>query len=204
MTMPFYWGDIFSYRASDQYAVGCIGNIGENAAAAPSRTPYYALTNATNTNQYDIRFGGHFLARYYTGLGGSLQVGKHSDQFRKWDDSSSAQSTFTDWGSVNYGTASLTGLGRTSYTGRFPYPNGADGALWMSPVYIHHNNGIRGYYKGMWDPLHHNPMNHGDAFTVSGGNLNGKSFIAQSIPCLNNLGGVVQGQVIIEYSDTWN
>jgi hypothetical protein len=84
----------------------------------------------------------------------------------------------------------------------FSYPNGPDGGLYLSPIWIHHSGSIRGYLKGLWAPCHDRPLNHNDTFSGTG-NMAGKSFLVQDIPAwVQNVSQV--GQVHIETSNTWS
>ena len=195
LAMPFVFGDFVGYRSSDSYAICIIGRTAENTAVAnvdPLHSLYsdsaFALTNPII---------GHFVARSWTAVGGSVQVSKLIDIGKQFGSGNAVGS-----GSfVNVGTPGAH-IGRYPST-QFPYPNPPDGALWLSPISVGHTNCVRGYLRGLWAPLHDRPLNHDDTYTVSGGNLSGKSFIAQSILVWNNSDNL-GGQVHIETSDTWN
>jgi hypothetical protein len=72
----------------------------------------------------------------------------------------------------------------------------------LAPVHMCHSNAMRGYLYGLWQPMHDRPVGHNDTFSVSGGNLNGKSFVAQLIQAW--LGTSDNGMAIIETSNTWS
>ncbi|CAN5813834.1 hypothetical protein BH20PSE1_BH20PSE1_01000 [soil metagenome] len=117
---------------------------------------------------------GHYISRSYTQLGTSLNVGKHID-------SAKAMST------VSIG----------SVTSTLVYPNGPDGGLYMSSIWIHEISGphVRGTIPGLWAPLHNKPLEHLD--TVSGtGALAGKTF--QALKMYNG------SECLLELSDTWD
>jgi hypothetical protein len=68
----------------------------------------------------------------------------------------------------------------------------------MSPVFIGEGTataGLRGYFPGLWNPLHAVPLAHHDTFTGAGA-FAGKTFEAfRFSPAY---------EVIIETSDTWS
>lgn len=195
---PFVFGDFFSYKTSDSYAVCIIARTAENQSTG-NADPLHSLFSVNNTTMLSTGCIGHFAARSWTGVGGSVLVGKHIDQVKL---------ACGTGGSINTGTTLFTSgvncaMGRPAVVNAFPYPNGPDGACWISPIWLHHNNAVRGWLKGCWAPLHDRPLNHADTYTVSGGNLNGKSLIAQSIPVVIQ-GNTEVGQIHVETSDTWS
>lgn len=198
---PFVFGDFFSYKTSDSYAVAIVGRTGENSAnpnvdwlhaIGPVSPGLVSLTQACT---------GHYVARSWTGVGGSTQVGKIIDETKMMQNTLATAYGGLTTSSTTTGSAQFA-IGRNSNTSFFPYPNGPDGACWVSPIWINHSNSVRGYFKGLWAPLHDRPLNHNDTYTVSGGNLNGKSMIAQQIPSAAPTSTDV-AQIHIEYSDTW-
>jgi hypothetical protein len=199
---PFIFGDFKSYKASDQYAVCIIGRTTENQSHA-QYDPFQMV--AANTSQiYNLNNShfGHFIARHWTGVGGSQKCGKVTDMLKfcpslggAWGGWTSDAQTTVSNGYVSMGRAGSNPVG-------LPFPNGPDGSLWLSPVYLNHSFAIRGYLAGMWCPLHDRPLSHNDTFTVASGNLNGKSLLAQNIPFF--LVSVSDAaQVVVETSDTW-
>ncbi len=205
------FGDFFSYKSSDSYAVSLYGRNVENSAN--NNCEWFSCTNPQQGQQIMTPSHvqpGHFVTRSWTGIGGSVAHGKFIDLAPmgvSTFNSTGLGNTTGGWFSSNVSTSVIGSLqqqsiGRNINVTNFPYPNGPDGALWMSPIRICHNNSIRGYYKGLWAPLHDMPLNHNDTFTVSGGNLNGKSFIALNFATFFN-GGNGAGQIIVETSDTW-
>jgi len=86
-----------------------------------------------------------------------------------------------------------------------PYPNPADGGLFLAQMWLHEDVGnqsvIRGRLRGIWDFLHE-PMvsvNDGDTFSGAGA-LAGKSFL-MARPLASNLG--VIRCLVLETSNTW-
>jgi hypothetical protein len=208
---PFVFGDFFSYKTSDSYAVCIIGRTAENSGSA--NIDWMEQINVPKINvlmTLASAMEGHFAARSWTGVGGSVRIGKSIDigKHGYGDLNTSGIPWITgSWAGTATGStakdgSASVGMGRNLNTSYFPYPNGPDGSCWVSPVWVNHNSSVRGYLKGLWAPLHDRPLNHSDTYTVSGGNLNGKSLVAQQIPCW--ISGVVDvAQIHIETSDTW-
>jgi hypothetical protein len=195
---PFVFGDFFSYKTSDSYAVAIVGRPLENTGSSSSES-LSTLSGATVQYTLSNVMTGHYSARSWTGVGGSQKIGKLIDN------SKMGTASVGNWNSDTQTTGATNGqisLGRNSNGAYFAYPNGPDGACWISPIWLNHSNAIRGYFKGLWAPLHDRPLNHGDTYTVSGGNLNGKSMIAQAIPAFIN-NAIDVGQIHVETSDTW-
>jgi hypothetical protein len=205
-TTTFVFGDFKPYKTGDVYAVCIIGRTAENTASSsndplhafgmpPGSTVNYTLTNTMY---------GHFIARHWTGVGGSIKCGKVID-ISKFLLIGNASNNPGMWSS----DASLVANGGNYAIGRatslaWPAPNGPDGALWLSPLYLNHSSAIRGYLPGLWAPLHDRPIGHNDTFTIAAGNLNGKSMVGQNIQAF--IGGSANadyGLILGEYSDTW-
>lgn len=204
---PFIFGDFTSYKTGDQYAVLILGRQIENSASAASdhlqHLPYPAINNTWNLA--NVMFG-HYIARHWTGVGGSKICGHLVDTAKLF----SVNNTNISGGTGSYISGSTTvspthvALGYQNPVQWFPYPNGPDSSMWLSPIWLNHDSGIRGHIRGLWAPMHHLPIGHGDTYTVAGGNLNGKSMIAQGIPVINISSVNVAGQVHVETSDTWS
>lgn len=202
---PFVFGDFFSYKTSDSYAVAIVGRTVENSAS--SNVDWLSMIGTIFNVTYSMAstMAGHFVARSWTGVGGSTRAGKIIDRI-KMGDSAINGGVVGGWSAdggtqTTISTANIA-IGRNVNTSFFSYPNGPDGACWISPVWINHNGSIRGYFKGLWAPLHDRPLNHNDTYTVSGGNLNGKSMLTQAIPAVV-AGAIDVGQIHVETSDTW-
>jgi len=205
-TLAFAFGDFFSYASSDLSNCIIIGRtIENNSGAVQGGTtniyeplPILSLMNGAGLSN---TITGHFVAANYTNLGGSIAVGKHSDQAKM--------------GCANGGSGQIVGYQGTwnnstsnsIFTLQFVYPNGPDNGLFQSPIFIHHNGFVRGYLKGLWCPLQHQPLTHNDTFSGSN-NLAGKSFIVQNAMSVVFNGAsptsAFAGQYFVEYSDTWN
>jgi hypothetical protein len=140
----FAFGDINSYSTSDAY-----------------HTIHIAATSTTETSNGNLHklstsgITGHYMARSYTQLGTSINVGKTSDTAKG--------------NSANMGAGGLT------------YPHPVDGGLYLAPVWVMESASVvRGVIPGLWNPLHTKPLNNGDTFVGVGG-LAGKSFMALTI-----------------------
>ena len=165
------FGDIQSFAGGDQFNTVLMAQTGYSASSVGS---YQAMVT---TQGYPNVLSGHFMARGYTQTGGSTQVGKHADAAKM---------------------ASLTGmLGGVG----LPYPNPADGGLYLSPIFIHEAGAIRGILPGVWAPLHQRPFGHMD--TVNGsGPLADKVFLALNAD--GSSPAVTAGQLLYETSNTWD
>jgi hypothetical protein len=187
---PFVFGDFFPRKTTDwlNSVNGLLSGVNTSTNLASTIT-------------------GHFVARTWSGVGGSVAVGKHINMFPfGWGPYNIGAGTLT--GYVN-GTSASTGgagasvaIGRNSMAGTFNYPNSPDGALDLSGICIHHNGFKRGYLKGLWSPEHDRPLNHNDTYSITSGNLNGKDMIAQAIPSYI-ASAQDTAQIHIETSDTW-
>lgn len=201
----FVFGDIFSYKSSDPYRCIIIGRNNETSGAngqLDCLTPYIG----GNTFTLAMTISGHFMAATWTGVGGSLLVGKHTDMYKIGPSNNASSNTSTGTGSpYNISTNEIYGIGVNSTApSNFPFPNGPDGGLFLAPIWIHHNGSVRGYLKGLWSPLHDRPLNHNDTYSGTG-NMSGKSFLVQNLQT-NSSGQTPArwGQPHIETSSTWS
>lgn len=138
--------------------------VGETSAPSSFATNIDDISASTSTVAT-----GHYIARSYTQVGSSITCGKVSDA-----------------------TQSGTTMGSTGMT----YPSPLDGALHLAPVWLTQASatiGKRGLLPGIWNPLHLQPLAHGDTFSGTG-DLTGRSFEVITFQ---------SGQVFIETSDTW-
>jgi hypothetical protein len=190
LTIPFAFGDFFSYHASDTYGVFIAGRNGENSNAGANQ----AWCGVLMSDWWGASSAGvsAWTDRSFTGVGGSCP-------FVNSFDMSPMNETVGAYGSNNLGC----GIGWNLTPANFSYPNPADNACHVSPIWLIQENGWRGYHKGLWAPQHFLPFNHRDQITVSGGNLNGKSFIALNILLYGFNAASQSGQMLVEYSDTW-
>jgi hypothetical protein len=174
----FAFGDIFSYKASDAYRCMIIGRDAENTGS--TNNEHLGGVVSSSGTWITTLTTGHYLARSWTGTGGSIQFGKHALQ-------------------IVCTSTSVTECPMGGSTAAVTYPNGPDSALLLSPIWCHHNSGVRGYLKGLWAPCHFQPLGHGDTFSGTG-NMSGKNFLALNIKTF----GGSNGQVMVETSDTWS
>ena len=198
----FMFGDFKSYKAGDLYAVMIMGRAVENQTGQLSTFDPMQAVGGTGGYTLNNKHYGHYAARSWTGLGGSIQLNKNIDMTRLGNNTFNGAWTSDTALQVSTGGMTYT-MGRNNTTCQLATPNGPDGGIWMSPVYIGHNFSFRGYMPGLWAPLHDRPFTHNDTMTIASGPLNGKSLIAQIFPTfLGNLNSEV-GQCCVEYSDTW-
>lgn len=190
----FCFGDFFSYSPTDTSNCMIIGRNVENSNSGINEP--FSTYGASNDTPATVSYG-QYIASSWTRVGGSVPFGKFID-------CSFMGVAASGQGTIQTPQASNQPIGHIDSTGIFPYPNQTDGALWLSPIRIVHSNAVRGYLKGIWAPLHDRPLNHNDTFTVSSGNLSGKSFVMQNILGWNNAYKPATGQVAIETSDTWS
>ena len=145
----FSFGDVYSYKSADAYSCHISGRATENAILASGETVGTLVSTVTATT------AGHYIARSYTGIGGSVLVGQHSD----------------------YWTANQTQVGAS---GGLAYPNPVDGAMQMTPLYLNEATVARGTIPGLWNPMHVTAFGLGD--TISGvGGLSGRTFEVVSV-----------------------
>jgi len=204
--LTFMFGDFFSTAPSDPYACMIIGRNAENSNNVMYEN-WPALLNVGF--QLNETMSGHFIDRMWNGVGGSVNCAKHVHYTPIWigaGQQGGGGATGTGGNAPNYTTT--TSIGNIGWNGGaptppFPFPNGPDGGLYMSPVWLHHNGVIRGHLKGIWAPQHLTPLNHNDTFSGMS-NLVGRSFLAQMNMGYNWNGGAQGCQTIIETSTTWS
>lgn len=200
----FMFGDIFTYGPSDTSNCLIIGRQIENTAAPGSSSTIYEgfpnLSRHDNTTILSGTLNGHYMAASFTNVGGSVAVGKHTDQTKMGFNSSNVAGLLM--GFLGNWSASQN---NATNVNTFNYPNGPDQGLYMAPCWIHHGGNVRGYLKGIWCPLQHLPLTHGDTFSGTG-NLSGKSFqaiaLASPQPTPSTVG--YASQCFVETSNTWS
>lgn len=190
-----FFGDFKAFKSGDAYAQMIITRAVENNTLAWYE-PSGCWKGASNYGVNNIMFG-HFFTRHWNQITPSVGGGKMADENGNDQDSWLSDS---DVRTAEFGG---NGPGANWNNTQFaPYPDPITGAMWMVPIFLN-QNGMRGFLKGVWYPKHHMPLNPGDTFTVSDGELAGKSFVA----CHGtvSIGGPTQRpvQFFIEYSDTW-
>lgn len=144
----FMFGDFYSYVASDGYRTCICGRLTENSTATTAERIVYMGTAVSSAGS------GLFVARGYSGSGGSVVTGRFSD---------------------------VAGLNSGLSIGLIPFPNPADGGLYVAPLRLNDTvtapaNHVRGHLRGFWVPCH--PVgSYNDGDTFSGvGELSGKTF----------------------------
>lgn len=200
--LPFVFGDFKSYKAGDQYAVGIIARQTENNGSSQV-DPFQVIGGVSGFN-LNSKFFGHFVARSWTALGGSVQCGKTIDYGKVGGNFTLQHNSDAETAIIALSTINLTS-GRNTTAGQLATPNGPDGGLWLSPFFLFHHFSLRGYWPGLWAMLHDRPLTHNDTLTIAAGNLSGKSMVCQNFHAYI-LGATTSdyGQVLIEYSDTWS
>jgi hypothetical protein len=208
------FGDFFSYSSSDTNNCAIVARNSENTPLFINSTTVttsltgvaegFGLLSLANATVLSNTLPGHYCAGTFSNIGGSVQFGKHSDQTKM---GAGAAATVMQMGYLGSYTNGAGASGSTWSTG-FNYPNATDGGLYIAPVWIHHNGIVRGYFRGLWCPLHHLPLGHTDTYSGTA-NLNGKSFIAMNTlgaSNWNNSSNTVPTpvQCHVEYSDTWS
>lgn len=165
------FGDFTSYRYGDAYNTCLIASIAINAGGANQN-----FWNGPSTGvPANASMSGHYIARPFTGIGGSYNC-------YKWWDATRACTAVT----IEPGAAGGA------------YPSPTEGGIILSPMWIFEgNNGRRGHLPGMWVPCHNRALTHGDTFTgQAGSSLAGKTFEV--------VNGGSGAQLVIETSDTWS
>lgn len=193
-TYAWMFGDFFSYASGDTFNCAIMARCSENssnnyvpganptvAQGAVETLPPFSLCNSSHLGNV---ISGHFIAESFTGTGGSIPFGKHTD-YAKIGMPNGNSNYWYQMG--RQGVINLANV-ESAFGNAFNYPNPADGGLYCAPVFIHHNFGVRGYLKGLWAPLQGLILNHNDTFTGTG-NLTGKSFLAQNLFGTSNENG---------------
>lgn len=201
-TCCFMFGDFYSYSSTDTHNCMIVGRNTQNSSS--NQYEWSAIANglAGNYNSPAMTYTlcGHFIASNFTGTGGSIIFGKHID---------ATKSGFAGCPSFS-GTSAVSGNGGQTIGGSYVpanaliYPNPANNGLYLSPVWIHHNGMLRGYFKGLWAPVQSMPLNHDDTYNGTG-SMSAKSFVAQYIVGYNGSNGAADpGELIVETSSTWS
>jgi hypothetical protein len=143
-------GDIFSFVAGDSYKQLAIGRVVHNSSVTTNCT-WGGATTMINTLQ--TARTGHYIARNFAGANASLQVARHGD--------------YTKGGSLEW-------------DGDIIFPNPADGAIYLSPIFIQEPASpatLRGRLRGVYQFLHRGTsVASGDTFNGTG-SLANKTFL---------------------------
>lgn len=181
-----YQGEMFSYKAASGVAdVNRLILAGASYVNTLVGTELPLVTGSSLGNKPNIPA---YMPKSYSGAGSAVAVGKSVD-------ASKSNLTLTA-GPLVAGNSALP-VSTTAY----PHP--VDTSLILSPVFVFESAGItRGHLRGIWAPMHVQPINHGDTFTGQG-QLSGKTFIAiNATGCNNNTNYI--GQIMVEISSTWD
>lgn len=149
-SMGYMFGEIYSLGTEDAHRTMLVGRGSENQNLAASGI--YNLGSLAGNLL--VSSGGTSIAAYmprsYTGLGASEPIRMHGDDVKS--------------GSNTYAGNNLV------------FPSPVDGGLYISPVWVHENNVIRGRLRGLFQPLHP-PSSFAVGDTFSGvGDFAGKTF----------------------------
>lgn len=181
-TYTWSFGDFYSYKANDAYRCQIMARTGENTGGYNLEAlPLLAYSGGVAMS---ATCGGNYLARSYTGVGGSVNFGKHADTAK-----TGVNNTYAGILGQSYGGIAMS------------YPNPAEGGLYVSPIFVHHERGVRGYLKGLWAPLQDMPLGHGDTFNGTG-SLSAKSFLCMWLTAYAN--GQSNGECFLETTNTWS
>ncbi len=142
----FAFGDIYSFMTTtDDYRCAIIGRSTENSGLSGTSFVQTLVTTLAVISQ-------SWVCRSYTGVGTSVQFGKHVD-------------------TVKNGAVTRVGGGGESY------PASVNNGILFGPVYVHELNKLRGRMRGFWCLFHNLPLADGDTFTGTG-DMTGRSFEA--------------------------
>jgi hypothetical protein len=197
--LTFIFGDFKSFRSPDPWAVHIIGRNAENTSTS-SNESFCLVAPISTYNLADVSFG-HFIARHWTGQGGSIKCGKWMD-WTKLGYAGGLQGGWSSSGQTSIGGSTNFMPGRYTTATQLPAPNGSDGSLVLSPLWLSHSFAWRGYLPGLFVPLHDRPLNHNDVLTITSGNMNGKTLLCQQP--LVYISGNDYGNILVETSDTWS
>lgn len=100
---------------------------------------------------------GHFIARGHTWTVGSVAIGKHGDTAKN-------------------------GAGASNMSGEVPFTNPEDGAVYLSPIWLHDPNtipvfGLPGRMRGLWHFCHPFASVNDQQTIIGDGELAGKTFL---------------------------
>lgn len=171
-SIPFFFGDIDSYKPGDLYKCMIAGSAftteGYTGANPGTSQFQYPLYSSALTSVYQ----GTALSRSYTGAIGAALAGLHTDMSR-------CKQIMNDGGYVTF-------------------PNGSDGGIYASRIFVHELFGgvstIRGALPGLWQLAHDATLfAEGDTYNGSG-DFAGRTF---------EFVRVRNGIMAIETSNTW-
>lgn len=167
------FGEFYSLIPGDAYRALLMGNNAETAGSLAANNAIGHAFSSTAT----ATLAAHFLQRAYTGFSVAAVFGKMS-------------------------SAPVALPGSFGTSGGIAFPNGADGGVVLSPVWIMEAAGVvRGRLRGVYYQCH--PMaSFADGDTFAGSNAYaGRTFLA--VRWGNDTDGIDK-VVIVETSDTWD
>lgn len=175
-----FFGDIKTRKPMDAFHTMLMAASGptKNANDPTSCNDHGGLMAPMNYFCY-----GHFLARSYTQVGGSVVAGKRPETQRfKYNNYQRISSYGFDW-PRNYVFGAI--------------PSQVDGALYLSPVVVSEYSATadRGQMPGLWNIDHMPTFNPGDTFKAEVGYHAGKTFVVLA---------VFGAHYALEITDTWD
>jgi len=126
----FHFGDPISEKTVDNYGCLIYGSYALSTTWSYEGTKAHEVITVFNNSKQTA----HFMARSYSGVGGSVNVGKLGNHIL---------------GSNNIGTGNLA------------YPSPINNGLYLSPLFVVENGLIRAQIKSMYQPLHSRPLSDG-------------------------------------------
>ncbi len=122
--IPFAFGDINALKSPDPYAAVLFAPDSDYSGVQPGNTLASELSHSSGST----RVGCFFAPRQYTGLGGSIPLGR-------------SMPSPVGGGPGISGTASWV----------LPYPSPTDGGLYVAPMFVPETSGVlRGSMPGFW------------------------------------------------------
>lgn len=174
---PFFFGDFYSVAgSSDVWNTLVIGSADEQTSDSSQAGGYFFGKCSTAVNVVVPRHG---VAATYTGVGGTIGIGKVGDARKAGGD------YFTN-----------------AAAGAVPAPNPIDNAYYLSPLWLSESNGaIRGRMRGIWQLCGPYSAFSNGAVITGTNELQGKTFLVIQIYQLFSA-GAPNGLVLIETSNT--
>jgi hypothetical protein len=130
----YHFGDPKSEMASDPYGCLLIGSTGGIASYPNQQNAVISHLTSLTTQT------GHYMARLYTQIGASIQVGK--------------------LGNIVLGSSMIGG-------GLLAYPAQQNNGLYVAPLYIYDGSVVRAQLACVYQPLHLKPLGHGVAIAAN-------------------------------------
>lgn len=174
-----FFGDIKTRKPGDAFHTMLMA---ANGTTKNNGTPTSCNDHGGIMAPMDYFCYGHYLARSYTQVGGSVAVGKRPETQR-----------FTNG---NYSRIYSYGFDWVRNFVFSPVPSLVDGALYLSPVVVSEYTAQvdRGQMPGLWNIDHFDAFNPGDTFNATSGYHVGKTFVVLAI---------YGAHYALEITDTW-